>query len=266
MTDMQGNWTIGTGSDSPKNIARLFKWNHNETINMWAKGSTCDQVRGTDGSQFGPDVNEEQKLNLFIGDFCRSVPLTFAGNSQLYGIKTLRFKINSLNKVDSEEDKCYCIYDECFGEGVLDVGPCQRDAPFAVTKPHFLGAEHLIKKDKGLNPDPAKHDSYLDVEPWTGMSLAASMRFQVNIETRPENTLAKITFPKKILPLLWIEETASADQKSADQLNSRLFSKITIFRLFAASMVILGVVLVVVYFVIKILRNRKNTVVFITSN
>src|SRR5207244_10388592 len=97
----------------------------------------------------------------------------------------------------------------------------------------------LIKNTTGLNPNSEKHDTYLDVEPWTGMSLAASFKFQINIETRPEDKLANITYPKKMVPLLWIEETASADQQSADNLNARLFSKIIIFRVSAASMIVL---------------------------
>jgi len=42
------------------------------------KGSNaCNQIEGTDGSQFHPDVKKDEKLWIFSTDLCRSMFLTF---------------------------------------------------------------------------------------------------------------------------------------------------------------------------------------------
>ena len=54
--------------------------------------------------------------------------------------------------------------------GVLNItAVAPSNAPLFISKPHFLHADPDYRKNvTGLHPNPAIHDSHLDVEPLTG--------------------------------------------------------------------------------------------------
>lgn len=240
MTDKEGVWTIGTGSDNIKNLAQLQEWNKSKTIGFY-NGTQCNKVLGSDGSQFPPDVTDKDQLPVFTGIMCRPFWLTYKSKTEVKSIKTLRFGINALNDKHPSGENCFCTKkDNCFGDGVMDISPCSRDAPIAISKPHFLDAPEKLIGITGLNPLREEHDTFVDVEPWTGIPLNAAVKFQINIQTEPEEEMYKMTYPKKLVPLLWFKTTAEADEASTNKLKSKLFSKVTIFKAIAGSIVGLG--------------------------
>ena len=51
-----------------------------------------------------------------------------------------------------------------------------------MTAPHFHNADPgLLDQVIGVSPDVEKHDTYLDIEPITGVALSAHKRIQVQI-------------------------------------------------------------------------------------
>ena len=261
MTDKEGVWTIGTGSDNIKNLAQLQEWNESPTIDYY-NGTQCGKVLGSDGSQFPPDVTDTDKLAVFTGIICRPVWLTFKSKSEVKSMDTLRFEIKALDDKHPSGERCFCTKEDsnCFGDGVADISPCNQDAPIAVSKPHFLDAAEKLTDTIGLNPSRGNHDTLVDVEPWTGLPLKASVKFQINIETEPEEELYKMTYPKKMVPLLWFETKAEVDEASSNKLKSKLFSKIKIFKAIAGSMVGLGVCIGLVYTVFVYNKRRQGSV------
>lgn len=48
----------------------------------------------------------------------------------------------------------------------MDLGGCQNKAPLILSGPHFLDTDpDLSKLVNGLNPDPAVHATFVDIEP-----------------------------------------------------------------------------------------------------
>ena len=207
-------------------------------------GTVCNKVLGSDGAQFPPDVVPEDKLAIFSGDICRPVWFSYKKKSKVKSFKTMRFELKEINNTHLSGEDCFAK-NSLYGE-LMNISHCKQDAPIFISKPHFLGAPKYLKNITGLEPSNEKHQSWMDVEPWTGIPLKASVKFQVNIETQPEPAppagLYNMTYPSKIVPLLWFEQMAEVDDVSSKKLNSRLFNKITMFRAVTGVMIGIGIV------------------------
>ena len=86
--------------------------------------------------------------------------------------------------------------------------PCKRknEAPLALSMPHFLNADPSYnERISGLNPDPEKHQFYMDVMPEFGFPLAIRARFQLNILLNGDQDIPAIRNVQKnlVMPFLW---------------------------------------------------------------
>ena len=59
-----------------------------------------------------------------------------------------------------------------------------------------------------MNPEKAKHETYIDVHPTSGLPLASLTRTQLNAFIRRDDNIEMMSqFPDQlILPFLWTEE------------------------------------------------------------
>ena len=146
-------------------------------------------------------------------------------------------------------------------DGLLDLqGP--KGVPIIMSTPHFLDAhESLPKAIDGVEPDPEKHITFLNIEPTTGkhqgnsrganspsigMSLQAHKRIQVSVPVAhsdyfkdligledPANRVGFLcvhshgivsqTFClQTIWPVVWVDEGADATQENLDMVKSML--------------------------------------------
>lgn len=63
---------------------------------------------------------------------------------------------------------------------------CFKGLPVVVTNPHFSGriARSIANSIDGLTPDDVYTESYVDVEPVSGIVLNQLNKFQINIHIR----------------------------------------------------------------------------------
>ena len=88
------------------------------------------------------------------------------------------------------------IYIQSFQFGV---SACQFNAPIVLSWPHFMGANSsFVNAIEGLNPNPADHEFYFDVQPTTGTTLAAKARLQVNIAIKRTDTFQAVSKVRKL--------------------------------------------------------------------
>ena len=79
--------------------------------------------------------------------------------------------------------------------GLLNVSTCKFDSPAYVSYPHFyLGDPVLVDQfaEGSLKPDPAKHESFISLEPRSGIPLEVAVRMQINSLIRPLSIPTKI--------------------------------------------------------------------------
>lgn len=82
------------------------------------------------------------------------------------------------NDTIDEWDPTDC-YPSC-KDGFLRVGDCYGGIPVIMSAPHYWNVDkELLSQIDGLNPVQDLHDTYLDVEPTTGIALSAHKRIQV---------------------------------------------------------------------------------------
>merc|ERR1712130_277660 len=112
-----------------------------------------------------------------------------------------------------------------------------RLAPVFVSMPHFLYCDKSVKdKVEGLTPDESKHSTWLGVEPWTGMTLAAQKVFQVNVplktlflELKPGTNIT--CFPNVTkgiyMPVAWINYGGEMTDAIASLIKGQVYAGVT---------------------------------------
>jgi len=155
------------------------------------------------------------------------------------------------NETDDSYDNKPCT-DEKYNclDGLIQVGTClatpggrpisltMKDKsielwpslPISMSSPHFYrGDPKLIKAFEGISdPDPAKHDTILNLEPITGITVSAHKRIQINMPLKKMDfggdkaPFAKLNQTYPAFPLLWVDERAEIDQKNADRWQSQV--------------------------------------------
>jgi len=219
-----------------------MKWNGNKNLPFF-KSNNCSKVRGSDGMKFKSGLTQADTLYILnVNDFCSGIPFKYKGPSSVQGIDTLRFEFAFRN---NEED----CYDK---NGFLSVADCNQNAPIYFSAPHFYNTwVGNYPKINGLNPDKTMHESYMEVDPVTGILMKIRLRFQVNV-LATKHALFSMTKElgdlSTMVPLIWVEFAAETDKVSVGKLKTQVFNKIFIFRIVCG--VAIGLGLVVIGFVL----------------
>jgi scavenger receptor class B, member 1 len=213
------NLTVFTGEDTLDNLGRVYAMNDEVNMTYWST-SECNQIRGTDGTQFSPSsLDQEQKLEIFIKAICRPYPLQYDREvTVLNGLPAWRYRplpnVFGSSKINPE-NACYCDADveNCLPSGVFDAEKC-IGVSVLMSYPHFYeGDEILLSPYEGLNPNKHDHETYADIHPRMAFPIGGFSRLQINLRVRKikPNIFGKTYFDKLpkdiIIPLLWFEIT-----------------------------------------------------------
>ncbi|XP_076662886.1 scavenger receptor class B member 1 [Andrena cerasifolii] len=222
--------TMHTGVDSLRNLGLIDRVNGVEDRKIWGD-EECDRVYGTDGSIFPPQWVQRPNATLYIyaKDVCRSMPFRYERRDFAYGIPTLRYKIPS-NAFTStpQQQSCFCSKESnystrrtCPPAGTFNVSACKLGAPLLLSFPHFyLGDESLFQRIDGLTPRREQHESYIDLHPRLGVTVATRVKLQLNLEVRKAVGVpfAGSLEDGTILPLIWIDSGIEQLPESVQQI------------------------------------------------
>lgn len=217
--DMASMNCCNFGSCGPVNRggARGASWQH----------APANDIRGTMGHQFRSGLRAGDSIPLFVPSIYRAIDLQNVNGEEVYvrKIKALRFRIPSstfLNKTSLPANAAYWADGP---DGLLNISACESKASVLMSKPHFLqGDPALVTALVGLSPpDPALHDTTLDVEPITGATVQLAARLQINTLIRPvhDGIHPEPLFPNvtsTYVPLLWFERLAAASEENSNQI------------------------------------------------
>ncbi|ODM99666.1 Scavenger receptor class B member 1, partial [Orchesella cincta] len=227
----QGPYTVARGTLDKSLFGTILKYKNESELSTWPKLSQCNKIQGSDGTIFPPFVEKQTVLKLFNSDLCRSLYLSYNKSIDFEGIKGYRFTVPPSVLADprkNNENHCFCpnIEDEpdkCLKKGTSDLGPCRDGAPVAMSMPHFLDADSQYAEESGLVSDPSKHEAFMDIEPFFGVILQASKRYQINLMlTRLKGIASFSKVPEILFPLLWIDESTSLDAENLLKVQSGL--------------------------------------------
>lgn len=195
--------------------------------------TTANRIRGGSGAQFRRHLEKGDNVTVYVDEISRSAVLSnYDGQTvDVHGIELLRFQIQReilQNITTNPANAPYYMY----VTGLINETTAKPPLPIFECKAHFLDADPvLVAAVNGISPDRDLHDTLLDVEPLSGVTMQAQKRLQVNILMKPLTFLA--TDPKNltrtievawgqnitqtILPMVWVEESGVISSSSADK-------------------------------------------------
>jgi len=262
-----GRLTIDTGVGGVQHEADIISWKNQTALDVWTD-SYCNAINGTDGSMFHPFVNKNDTLYMFSSDICRSIYVQYEKDSYVKGLHSLKFVPPESVFADvsvNPDNGCWCVpdLDHCLGAGVLNISSCQFGAPVVSSSPHLFQADPIyLKRLNGLNPSKSKHQTFIEVEPLTGMVLNAAKRLQVNafVDNIPTWSNYFEKFPDKLIfPILWIEESAKLDDQTAATVRGQVTDKLHLVLAIQVTLFVFGgfLISVVLLLLMQKMLNRR---------
>ncbi|XP_029472336.1 platelet glycoprotein 4 [Rhinatrema bivittatum] len=245
-----GTYTVYTGKGDLSKTAIIKYYQGSANLSYW--NGYCSIINGTDAASFPPFVDKNKVLRFFTSDICRSIYAEFEGEQNLKGIPVYRFVLPAKAFASPQvnpDNQCFCtepvISRNCTEAGILDISACKEGKPIYISLPHFLHASENKKNHvHGLKPNEEEHQTYLDVEPTTGITLRFAKRLQINLMFQPTNkidVLSKLnnTF---VFPVLWLNETATIDDANAELFKATVTTPMNILMIVQVVLLCLGLV------------------------
>lgn len=165
--------------------------------------------------------------------FTQTVPVSSSAKDE--DRMLLRFSLASWHDKSSDDVPVNAEWDGTGPAGMFNLTRIKL-APLVMTRPHFLKtAPEVSAKLRGLSPSSELHETQVDVEPRTGMVLAAKKRTQVSVHTQgpyvPGNWLSEVV-DDLFLPVAHFSLEGKAPEDTLKDLfsqleNGELYSSIT---------------------------------------
>lgn len=257
----EGEFVFHTGEQNYLDYGKIDTWNGLREMSWWSSNQS-NMINGTDGAVFHPLINRNELLYIFAADLCRSIHLAYVEDVDVKGIQAYRFAPPNdvlMSPKNNPTNAGFCVpAGDCLGTGVLKVSVCREGAPIVVSFPHFYQADPAyINAIDGLNPNKEEHETYLDLQPTTGVPIRACKRAQLNIILKRVQGFPKTkNITETIFPIMFVNETATIDDESAGQMRSLLLI-VTLVSNFPVLIVGLGIILLLVFLVL-FCRNRQK--------
>ncbi|KAK7066711.1 Scavenger receptor class B, member 2 [Halocaridina rubra] len=261
-----GTYKVKTGAGGVSNYLKVMEWNGSDMLKYW-RTDYCNMINGTDGTQYPPRVTKDRVLYLYTSELCRSLYLTYEKEVEFRGIQTMRFippKDVLEDPMVNPDNQCFCIPDmnSCLGASMLNMEQCAFGAPVILSTPHFYqGNQEDIDSIGGLYPIKNDHETFLDIEPKTGVVMRAMKKMQINIPLKQYGNLPSFrNVPEVIFPILWVNESAEIDTASAKDVKKAIYLPFTIVDAICGVLIGVGVILLCIgaYKFMGIRRSRNQ--------
>lgn len=263
-TTHDGLYEINTGIRRLEKLMKIERWNDMKTLKVWKTDkfgapSVCQYINGTDGSAVAPFREKNDNFYIYSSDICRSVQLFYQNETEYKGIPGYRYETrdNFLNNIGPcHGNECFCIdkisgalkeENGCLYSGAIDLTEC-LDAPIVATLPHFYGGHPTYEKMiDGINPDPKKHQIFLEVEPRTGSPLRGGKKAQFNMFLKKIDyiTMTNNFKTPRLFPVLWVDEGIELNDEMAGLIKKDLINTLLILDIVQWTLVGIGAALIV---------------------
>lgn len=256
-----GEFIYHTGEQNYMDYGRVKTWKGQSQLTFWTSNQS-NSINGTDGSAFHPLLNKNERIYVFTSDLCRSIHMEFEKEVYVKGIPAYRFtppRSVFASKEENPANEGFCITPkECLGTGLLKVSPCRKGAPVVASFPHFYLAESkYVNAIGGMSPERTHHQTFLDLNPTTGVIVRANKRAQINILMSRITGLPKTRqLNETVFPVMFLNESVEIDDASAARVQ-KLLLIVKLGSNFPLIIVGLGVIMLIV-FIILLVRARKQ--------
>ncbi|XP_040012988.1 lysosome membrane protein 2-like isoform X2 [Xiphias gladius] len=258
-----GEFVYHTGEQDYMDYGRVKTWKGQSELTFWTTNHS-NSINGSDGSAFHPLLNKNERIYIFTPDLCRSIYMEFEKDVEVKGIPAYRFtppRSVLASKEENPANEGFCVTPkECLGTGLLKVSPCRKGAPVVASFPHFyLADDKYAAAIKGLSPQRQHHQTFLDLNPTTGVIVRANKRAQINVLLgRVPGFLKTRNLNVTVFPVMFINESVVIDDVSAAKIQ-KLLRIVTIVSNFPLIFVGLGVIMLIVFIILLVRAHRQKT-------
>lgn len=157
-----------------------------------------------DNTIFPPYVKRDDKFSIVAGDSCRTLPFVYERDVFEKGLHAFKYVVG-------KDSNSSCLKDSMgvpLPDGIFDVSTCRFDVPSAYSQPHFFGSSYNYREHfRGLHPNEDEHQTFLWMEPKTGIPFEEKYRFQQSIPVPQLNGFSESIrrFNGMIVPTFWYE-------------------------------------------------------------
>ncbi|XP_030753770.1 sensory neuron membrane protein 2-like [Sitophilus oryzae] len=258
----QGYFTVKSGQENKHEAATLVRFENVTYLSVWDGGnSTCNKIRGVT-AVFPANIEKNMTFDTFSEDICRAIKLNYSGIQYIKNVEGYKFgSVDAFRRSDANQ--CFCLNKtmdldgeyRCF-DGFLDLTSCQG-APALVSFPHFLYAdEKYIQGVRGIKPNKTLHETYIVLEPMSGIPLALAKRVQFNMFIRPLEGISRLeNVTPALVPIFWIEESMTLSGSYFDLLKYTLLRSFFILKI--VRWILLAIGLSIVLFSVFLFLNFK---------
>ncbi|CAH1394781.1 unnamed protein product [Nezara viridula] len=260
---------LNRGSRDPNMIGRIVSMDGRRKLTSW-KCDSANIVDGYDMTMLSP-FNKRTSIPLFTYDLQSTLQMQYETDVSFEGIGGYRFVLAPDvfgDPATNPKSRCYCpgsiknltIPPPCMkGSGVLDVSSC-IGAPVILSNPHFYGASENYKSAvKGLQPEKNLHESFLELEPTTGVPLQGKRRIQVNVNAQKRTDVKLLrNHVDAVIPMMWIDEGASLGGKEISLLKDQLLFVMNIENIGRWILFSVGILFLVIGVSMAIIRKRQE--------
>lgn len=255
---------VNTGQTDINKLEQFTMWRGESRLSWWSD-KYANMINGTDGTQFSPGVKKDDTLYAFSPEVCRSLYFVYESDQTVKDINLLRFtapKELYLSGDVYKPNKGFCVPPGCLPTGLLNISRCQPlNPPVVLSPPHFYQSDKsLLKAVEGLNPEKSKHETYVDIEPITGIVMRAAKRIQINVAVEPVKMFAptNLNFSRVFLPVMYASESfVITDGKAAD-FRHKVYLPITITEVIEYFLMGLGALFILVALLLLLFATTKK--------
>jgi len=241
-----------TGSDDQDYARQYYSWKETnylnislgvlvqETFPIW-NSAVANRVYGTAGLKWGKGIKEGATVTAWVDEMSRHTPLINKDNLhvKVHGIDLLRFVLDPTMLLNATHVPRNADYYATRFNGLQDVSISKQTLAIFMSKPHFLDADQELLDDvQGLTPPVRElHDTMVDVEPISGVTMQAAKRLQVNYKLEPwvingTNGNYYNWYPRtgdgalglRMIPVGWVDEFATITSSKASDFRAKVYA------------------------------------------
>lgn len=202
-------------------------------VPSWKSGA-ANRVTGTDATVFQRHLQEGQTIQIFTSQLWRVVTLGNANNEKVKfkDIDLLHFTIPNVFLQNAANYPPNGDFYMLGYSGVANLTAAGKP-DFFVTKPHYLDADAaLIESVTGVSAGTKEvHDTFLNVEPFTGLTMQGAKRLQLAARLTPAAANDTATWGAGLpnqgtgqyVPVYWGEEYAEISDSDADSFVTKVY-------------------------------------------
>jgi lysosome membrane protein 2 len=215
--------TFYTGKNDINQLGVYKKFEGKTSETCWGSPA-ANAIFGTDASGFYPGVSMQDLLPVFVDNLFRSAYLAANDSIEVFGIKLLNFGLRTTDLDNATVNPANAGFYQYGPGGVINLTSCSQGAPVFVSKPHFLDADpYYLSQLDGLNPNRSLHETIIAVEPYTGVTMYAHKRLQINVKLQEDMLLHPQLRKNLYVPVVWIDEGGGITEDIADEFKGKIY-------------------------------------------